>query len=164
MIIRTWRSPLSVPTTRQRWRCGGEEDPDDGGPGSGKDVVVVAAGRGKAGFTSGEWRRHNRNTRSSTQHTHTHTHTHSHTRTEIPGSPGRITWLPTGAPLSRTVLLTTSSRSHYNRVYNTCSIFSYSHRCRLQRNRELPPPLDSIRSPVCEHVRSKIKHLIMSTI
>lgn len=158
MIIRTWRSPLSVPTTRQRWRCGGEEDPDDGGPGSGKDVVVVAAGRGKAGFTSGEWRRHNRNTRSSTQHTHTHTHTRARKYlvhlAVSPGSP----------PLSRTVLLTTSSRSHYNRVYNTCSIFSYSHRCRLQRNRELPPPLDSIRSPVCEHVRSKIKHLIMSTI
>lgn len=106
-------------------------------------------------------------TRTAHTHTHTHrTHTHAHARTPRTHAPKYLVHLavspgsPPPPPPPRIVLrCRPPARSRRNRVCNTCSIFSYSRRGRFtQRNREPPPPLDSIRSPVCEHVRSQIKY------
>jgi len=56
-------------------------------PWCGNDAVVVPRVGGKpVSLVGSDAAAAARNTRS----------THTHTRTEIPGSPGRITWLPTG--------------------------------------------------------------------
>jgi len=76
-------SPYHDYAQRRRWRCGGEEDPDGGGSGSGKDVVVVPRVGGKpvslVGSVAAAAAIYTRS-----RHTHTHTnypYSHAHRNT-----------------------------------------------------------------------------------